>query len=256
MTGDYLPTRTTYEFNPPTLRQRVNRARLNAVIAQGKPAIEAPRGCFNLSDVGIVPAKPKVRFGQSGPKPEPKEIEPMNETAAVHTNGASAATAVATPHNTRKPPTDERIRAMHAEYMAGSTIRDIATKYHTSNATLSKHFARLGLEVRPVGFRNSGKKFDKATKGDHHPDTRQPYTPPTITAVPLNGDGPHAETAREMVAEHVGAQTPAQTAVTIAEQEPLHTAVSFGRMAFLVESLQAMGVPVEVHGEINIKISF
>ena len=41
----------------------------------------------------------------------------------------------------------------------------------------------------------------------------------------VHGDGVHAEAAREMVAESVGAQTSAETAVALATQEAGHTAV-------------------------------
>lgn len=43
MSGDYLPERITYIFTPETPRLARNRARLAAIIAQKKPAIEAPR---------------------------------------------------------------------------------------------------------------------------------------------------------------------------------------------------------------------
>lgn len=250
MTGDYLPTRTTYEFQPQTARRRINQARLNAIIAAKNPAIEAPRGVFNLEDVGIVPAKTKPAWRRE----VPKEIEPMTtlEATFTSTNGTGAATAVAaTPaKRNNKPLSDERIRDIYAEYEAGATIRELAAAHRVSNTTLTKQFDRLGLPVRPKGFR-LGTKLAGATRKA----ARQTYTPPTVTAVHLNGTGPHAEAAREMVAEHVGAQTPPQTAVALTQQGPAQTAVPLpGNILAFLADMERIGGQVFITGEMNLNI--
>ena len=75
------------------------------------------------------------------------------------------------------------------------TANELGLREGVSPAALLNRFREMGLHV----FEDDPKQ----------PDTRQPYEPPAVTAVPLNGDGPHAAAAREMVAESVGAQTPA-----------------------------------------------
>lgn len=246
--------------------REANRAKLAEKIANATEAIIAPAGATVLEDVATLPRKPK-------------EIEPMNEPA-VHTNGASEGTAVAAsprrirPHITNLP--DETIREWHREYARLGQSLQMAAELHDVDQTgLRKRFQELGLAINPQrGGRpkahNSGVKFDKATtrKGDRHPAPRQPsdlggnhpdarhvYASPTITGVPLNGDGPHSEAAREMVAEYVGAQTVAETAVSLTPQEPVQTAVPLpgNIMAFLAD-MERVGGQVFITGEMNLNI--
>jgi hypothetical protein len=48
---------------------------------------------------------------------------------------------------------DDDVLALHEEYMEGASLLDLAIAYGMCPGTISGHFKRLGLHVRPKGDR-------------------------------------------------------------------------------------------------------
>lgn len=131
----------------------------------------------------------------------------INEVAEKHnTNTATLARRFAALSLKARPKggvgrlPDDTIRAIHAEHIAtGLSAGKLGEKYHVSRPTLVARFRDLGLEYPWRG--GECEAAEVAPERIAVVDTRPLSEPPAITAVPLDSNGIHAETARQMLAE-------------------------------------------------------
>lgn len=199
-----LPQRITYDFRPETKRQRRNRERLAAIIALGKPAIEAPKGCFNLADAGIKPSKPKKEIFDMTQQPQY-----ANGTA---TKAAEETAAALEPARRSKPGpkaaklSDLGIREIHAHYLEIGNLKETAQLHGISQNTLRQRFNKLGLPVLARGGNRKDKKTPAAKSVAA--DNRLSYTPPSVEKLPPT-------TAKEIIAELTASEPEQPTAVPL-----------------------------------------
>lgn len=144
-----------------------------------------------------------------------------------------------------KPVSDEEIREAWGRLIDGRTETgcvDVAAE------ELGVGHAALTMRLRKLGLPYPGRR-KPAT------DPRLPYSPPSVATLPLNGNGNHAEVAREMVTEAAPVDTQTAEAVMAvpATLEAPAPQLPSNLSAFLAD-MRALGGQVEVSGEVNVNI--
>lgn len=202
-----------------------NRQRLAAKIAQMQTgqAIHVPPGCRDLRELDTPIAS---IF--------PMEMSKMIQDGYQNGNGNSAGG-----EHKRHRHTDDEIRAIHAEYLEVGNMAKVAESHQTNPTTLRTRFQLLDLHIYPKG------------NGPHRKESRQPYSPPSVATLPVNGNGQHAEVAREMVAavaveaelgsDKLPPPKPEETAVAIAPPKKPAPPPDYRIMHMLIDYLPADG---------------
>lgn len=131
---------------------------------------------------GVADPTLHIRWRKMGLATKPRAAAVKKEK--VHGKHAKKVAAKEPPRTSREAPpsqpSEEVVRDIYNDWLrTGGDLLPIAMRYRIDQNILRKRFRALGLDDTGV---------------------RMPYEPPTVTAVPANSPGKHAEAAREMVA--------------------------------------------------------